>query len=484
VNGEQMSARQPLTSVAYAFQADAATTATTATNFSGALTGDVTGTQGATAVSAVGGPTGVSSTQIIAGVNSANNATSSNTFNMLVKRDASGNFAANMITINGTPANVTDAATKGYVDTQVISSAISSKSPAVVVSTVNTIINGMVIIDGISLTAGDRVLLTGQTTLAENGLWIVQVGSWTRPLDFSAGSSAGRASVLITSGDTFAGTGFSCSTPNAIVNTDPISFAQSSAASQTIAANVGTGAGQVYRDKTGTTINLKTIAAGSHVGVVNNANDITLSTDATSGNIPGAIVSRDASGNFSAGSITANVFGNTMTATALAANGTNCPAGQYPLGVDASGNAEGCTAAGGSATIVYSGGTSNAKTGVNYCSANGQSLPNIYSDSAMNVVPITCTARNLYVSLYHWQAGDSGSYIVTLMLGTNGIQSAQTLTCTVANSGAVDSVTKCSDTSHTVSISAGSYISIKIDGSSASYSGSNGPEMAWGFICQ
>lgn len=39
--------------------------------------------------------------------------------------------------------------------------------------------------------------------------------------------------------------------------------------------------------------------------------------------------------------------GNVATATALAANGTNCSAGNYPLGVDASGNAEGCTAAGG-----------------------------------------------------------------------------------------------------------------------------------------
>ncbi len=36
--------------------------------------------------------------------------------------------------------------------------------------------------------------------------------------------------------------------------------------------------------------------------------------------------------------------GNVATATALAANGTNCSAGQYPLGVDASGNSESCTA--------------------------------------------------------------------------------------------------------------------------------------------
>lgn len=39
--------------------------------------------------------------------------------------------------------------------------------------------------------------------------------------------------------------------------------------------------------------------------------------------------------------------GNVATATALAANGANCAAGQYPLGVDASGAVEGCTAAGG-----------------------------------------------------------------------------------------------------------------------------------------
>jgi len=38
---------------------------------------------------------------------------------------------------------------------------------------------------------------------------------------------------------------------------------------------------------------------------------------------------------------------NTATATALAANGANCSAGSYPLGVDASGAAESCTVAAG-----------------------------------------------------------------------------------------------------------------------------------------
>jgi hypothetical protein len=46
------------------------------------------------------------------------------------------------------------------------------------------------------------------------------------------------------------------------------------------------------------------------------------------------------------GVLTANVTGNAATATALAANGANCEAGNYPLGVDPSGAVEGCTAAG------------------------------------------------------------------------------------------------------------------------------------------
>jgi hypothetical protein len=42
--------------------------------------------------------------------------------------------------------------------------------------------------------------------------------------------------------------------------------------------------------------------------------------------------------------ISGNISGNSGTATALAANGTNCSAGSFPLGVDASGNSETCTA--------------------------------------------------------------------------------------------------------------------------------------------
>jgi hypothetical protein len=77
------------------------------------------------------------------------------------------------------------------------------------------------------------------------------------------------------------------------------------------------------------------------------------------------------SGNLT-GNVTGNVSGtsgsttgNAATATALAANGTNCSAGAYPKGVDASGAAESCTAVSLTADVsgilpVANGGTNNA----------------------------------------------------------------------------------------------------------------------------
>jgi hypothetical protein len=62
-----------------------------ATGFTGPLAGDVTGTQGATVVGMVGGSTAAN---VHAAELLANAATSTNTANTIVKRDASGNFTA------------------------------------------------------------------------------------------------------------------------------------------------------------------------------------------------------------------------------------------------------------------------------------------------------------------------------------------------------------------------------------------------------
>ena len=85
-------------------------TASTATNFSGSLSGDVTGTQTSTVVSSVGGQSAAS---VAGAASAANAATSANTPSALVKRDASGNFSAGTITANlsGNATSATSATT-------------------------------------------------------------------------------------------------------------------------------------------------------------------------------------------------------------------------------------------------------------------------------------------------------------------------------------------------------------------------------------
>ena len=97
---------------ATATSATSATTATTANNFSGSLAGDVTGTQSATTVAAVGGQT---AGNIAAGANAANNATSANTASRIVQRDNSGSFAAGTATLAGNLNLPTTSASAGFI---------------------------------------------------------------------------------------------------------------------------------------------------------------------------------------------------------------------------------------------------------------------------------------------------------------------------------------------------------------------------------
>ena len=61
------------------------------------------------------------------------------------------------------------------------------------------------------------------------------------------------------------------------LETTNVTWAQFSSAGTVTAANVGAGTGTIFRDKVGTTINLKTIAAGSSkLSITNNADTVSL----------------------------------------------------------------------------------------------------------------------------------------------------------------------------------------------------------------
>jgi hypothetical protein len=103
-----------------------------------------------------------------------------------------------------------------------------------------------------------------------------------------------------------------------------------------------------------------------------------------------------------AGPITGAVTGNASTATALAANGANCSAGQYPLGVDASGAAENCTAAG---DVINSSG-SGVPTG--NCTLGKAT----YVDTATGRT-YTCSATNTWSEILTTSGTTAGALILS-----------------------------------------------------------------------
>lgn len=91
------------------------------------------------------------------------------------------------------------------------------------------------------------------------------------------------------------------------------------------------------------------------------------------------------------GTIKATAFsGNATTASALAANGTNCNAGEAAQGVDASGNAESCFAPGGWST------DNSTKTYTTYNVGIGTSTPDYNLDVAGSVI----VDDNIYASKF------------------------------------------------------------------------------------
>jgi hypothetical protein len=86
--------RQELAPSPNAVWSASAASAVVATSFSGSLSGNVSGTQGATVVGTVGGQTASS---VASATQSVGAATSSNTPNALVRRDASGAFSASIV---------------------------------------------------------------------------------------------------------------------------------------------------------------------------------------------------------------------------------------------------------------------------------------------------------------------------------------------------------------------------------------------------
>ena len=354
------------------------------TQAGGAGNGIVSGGANATAitVSETNGQTTITpvlATSSIAGLLTAadftklGDSTAENTFGKLVQRDAGGQAKVS------DPTLAAHIATKGYVDAA--RQGLDVKQSVRVASTANLVIaTGLVageVIDGVTLVAGDRVLLKNQTTTSQNGIYVaVASGAASRSSDANGTADTGELKsgtfVFVEEGTVNFDSGFVVSTDGTIaVGTDAITWTQFSGAGS---FDAGDGL-----SKNGTQVNVNVTA--NRTAIVSDAIDIA-STYAGQTSI------------ITLGTITTGEWGSGATDIAVTSGGTgsSTESGARTNLASASGEATGRTTAG-SPTL--------ARTAHQACAAT-----NVGSTSVTTVTHNFGT-KNVIVQVYQVSTGET-----------------------------------------------------------------------------
>ena len=134
-------------------------------------------------------------------------------------------------------------ASKGYVDG--VAQGLDIKDSCKAATTANITLSGTQTIDGVSIGAGDRVLVKDQSTQTENGIYVAAASGWARAADFASGASEAGAFTFVEQGTANGDNGFVCTSDKGsdVVGTNNIVFSQFSGAGQITAGNALTKVG-------------------------------------------------------------------------------------------------------------------------------------------------------------------------------------------------------------------------------------------------
>lgn len=163
---------------------------------------------------------GVNDAQIAAGANIA--------YNKLATPTTAVSFGNQLLNNVATPTSSTDAATKGYVDSAI--EGLNPKAAVIAASTANiSLSSAPSSLDGVTLSASNRVLLKNQTNSYDNGIYIfTSTGSaLTRSTDMNAWSEVPASYVWVEEGSTNADIGYVCtSDPGGTLGSTAITWVQ------------------------------------------------------------------------------------------------------------------------------------------------------------------------------------------------------------------------------------------------------------------
>jgi len=78
-----------------------------------------------------------------------------------------------------------------------ITTSVAVKAPVAAVATTNITLSGEQTVGGVAVTAGDRVLVTAQTSSVDNGIYDVSTGDWTRSADFDGNRDVKQGTLVV-----------------------------------------------------------------------------------------------------------------------------------------------------------------------------------------------------------------------------------------------------------------------------------------------
>ena len=139
-------------------------------------------------------------------------------------------------TVTAAPTGPTDIANKQYVD--YYAAGLSWKQPVNAATTANITLSGLQTIDTVSLVAGNTVLVKNQSTAANNGIYVVSSGAWTRSPGADTWDEYVGAIVFVLSGTQGSSAWYSTAQPGGTLGVTAINWSNF-AVSSTYTAGTG-----------------------------------------------------------------------------------------------------------------------------------------------------------------------------------------------------------------------------------------------------